>query len=640
MGRRLLLPLLGALPLALALAPSAAGGPPVETVRALDDVYDPEVLRVAPGTEVAWENVGRSPHTVTADDGGFDSGDLAPGESFRLVFDEPGIYPYHCTYHGAPGVGMAGVVVVGDVPLPAPGGAVGPGREPVPTAPGPVLRVPRDFPTIQAAVDAARPGGLVLVAPGVYRESVRVTTPYVTIRGLDRNRVILDGGFRLANGIQVLEADGVVLENMTARHYLLNGFLWNGVRGYRGSYLTAYANGEYGIFAYDSAWGRIERSYASGHPDSGFYIGQCNPCHAVITDVLAEGNALGFSGTNAGGDLAIVNSEWRGNMAGIVPNTLDSEADPPQRGALVAGNWVHDNDRLDVPAEPLQYPSYGIGILVTGGRDDQVVRNLVEGHPAFGIALLPMLDQRLWVTSGNLVRENLVRGSGIADLALGAPAAGGDRFCGNDFRTSAPAAIEWLHGCGLRLQPGGGGEPGVTIEALLRFLDAMDGRFPHADWRDAPPPRPQPSMPDPARAPVLPAIPREAVPGAYEIRDARALDRPAPGNVRKEPAVLATPLAVSWWGLLVGLYGYVLPVVLYAAWVSISLWDLVRRDELTTGTRVGWMAVVLLVPFAGPVAYLALARSPIPAAMRAALVLGGIVAYLAVAALGALLGAG
>ncbi|HWO71262.1 MAG TPA: cupredoxin domain-containing protein, partial [Actinomycetota bacterium] len=306
MGRRLLLPLLGALPLALALAPSAAGGPPVETVRALDDVYDPEVLRVAPGTEVVWENVGRSPHTVTADDGGFDSGDLAPGGSFRLVFDEPGIYPYHCTYHGAPGVGMAGVVVVGDVPLPAPGGAVGPGREPVPTAPGPVLRVPRDFPTIQAAVDAARPGGLVLVSPGVYRESVRVTTPYVTIRGLDRNRVILDGGFRLANGIQVLEADGVVLENMTARHYLLNGFLWNGVRGYRGSYLTAYANGEYGIFAYDSVWGRIERSYASGHPDSGFYIGQCNPCHAVITDVLAEGNALGFSGTNAGGDLAIV----------------------------------------------------------------------------------------------------------------------------------------------------------------------------------------------------------------------------------------------------------------------------------------------------------------------------------------------
>ena len=97
------------------------------------------------------------------------------------------------------------------------------------------------------------------------------------------------------------------------------------MHGYRGSYLTAYNNGDYGVFAYDSDWGQFDRSYASGSPDSGFYIGQCNPCHAVVTGVLAEHNALGFSGTNASGDLAIVNSEWRYNMSGIVPNTLDSE---------------------------------------------------------------------------------------------------------------------------------------------------------------------------------------------------------------------------------------------------------------------------------------------------------------------------
>ena len=53
---------------------------------------------------------------------------------------------------------------------------------------------------------------------------------------------------------------------------------------------------------------------------------------------------MGYSGTNAGGDLAIVNSEWRDNMAGIVPNTLDSEANPPQRDVLIAGNYVHDNN--------------------------------------------------------------------------------------------------------------------------------------------------------------------------------------------------------------------------------------------------------------------------------------------------------
>ena len=79
-----------------------------------------------------------------------------------------------------------------------------------------------------------------------------VTTPYITIRGENRNTTIIDGEFERANGIQVIEADGVVIQNLTARNELLNGFYWNRVHGYWGSYLTAYNNGDYGIFAYDS----------------------------------------------------------------------------------------------------------------------------------------------------------------------------------------------------------------------------------------------------------------------------------------------------------------------------------------------------------------------------------------------------
>ena len=100
---------------------------------------------------------------------------------------------------------------------------VGPGRETPPETPGPTIRVPGDQPTIQQGVDAAEPGSLVLISPGVYREAVLVTTPFLTIRGLDRNTVILDGGFRMPNGIQVSLADGVAVENMTARHYLETG---------------------------------------------------------------------------------------------------------------------------------------------------------------------------------------------------------------------------------------------------------------------------------------------------------------------------------------------------------------------------------------------------------------------------------
>jgi hypothetical protein len=53
-----------------------------------------------------------------------------------------------------------------------------------------------------------------------------VTTPFLTIRGTDRNRVILECGFERDASIHVVEADGVAIEDMTARHYAVSGFRW------------------------------------------------------------------------------------------------------------------------------------------------------------------------------------------------------------------------------------------------------------------------------------------------------------------------------------------------------------------------------------------------------------------------------
>ncbi len=633
-------PVLALLALVFVAAPAAAQEETYgATISAIDDVFDPEIVRVEPGETVEWSNDGRSVHRVEADDGSWTSDDLTSGETFDRRFEDAGVFPFFCRYHGSPGAGMAGTIVVGDAPLP---GGASPEREPVPPGPAGTVRVPRDAATVQEAVDAAAPGGMVLIAPGIYRESVVVTTPYLTIRGVDRARTILDGGFRLANGIHVVEADGVAIENLTARRYLVNGFYWSGVFGYRGSFLTAHNNGDYGIYAFGSRYGRFDHSYASGSPDAGFYVGGCNPCDAVITDVLAEHNALGYSGTNAGGNLAIVNSEWRENLAGIVPNTLDSQPFAPQADALIAGNHVHDNDSTTVDAKSYGYVPFGMGIVVAGGRGDRVFGNLVESQSTYGIAVIPILDERLWLSSHTRVEGNVVRDSGRADLALAAPSGGGDRFCRNDARSSQPAALELLYPCdGFRAFPLGGGSMAPTINLLSRYLDSLDGEFPHGDWRAQPGPPPDlPGMPgDPSAAPPDPAIPEESVPGTYRIRAVTDIV-PASGlDIGQEVSVLGVPLAAtSWWSLLLGLYGYVLPLVLYAAWVSIAMWDLVRRDREPTSWRIGWIAVVLLVPFAGPLLYLALGRSPIPPQLRLAITGGGIAAYLVFVVVGAVLG--
>jgi plastocyanin len=607
-------------------------------VEAQDDFFQQEFVRIGVGGTVTWQNTGRNPHDVRTDDGLSRSPRLEPGDSFAITFDEVGAFRYYCSFHGgAGGIGMSGIVVVGDATVPGSAGGVGPGREQPPQGTGPEIRVPEDQPTIQKAVDAAEPGSLILVSPGVYHEAVLVTKPFLTIRGRNRNTVVLDGDFRMANGIHVVEADGVAVENMTARHYLANGFYWSSVFGYRGSYLTAYNDGDYGIYAFDSRYGQFDHSYASGHPDSGYYIGQCQPCDAVITNVLAENNALGYSGTNAGGNLRIVNSEWRDNMAGIVPNTLDSEKLAPQRNALIAGNWVHDNNNETAPAKFDEYAAFGIGIVVAGGRNDTVVNNRVEDHRTFGIAVLPNLDQRLWTTEDVVVKDNSVHRSGRADLALGAPA--GEHVCfeGNDFDTSLPPGIEVLYGCGNKLGAIGGGDLAPTIGSLLRFIQGDTGNYPHGDWRDQPPPPPQPQMPFAADAPPNPAIAGDNVPQRVVIRNAATMSFPDDGNdVKQEVTIMGIPIATSWWGFLIGVYGYVLPLILVAAWVTIALWDLLRQEQVPQGRKLIWMAVILLIPFLGPIIYFAFGRSPIPAPVRVMLTAGAFGIYLIFAVIGAL----
>ena len=305
-----------------------ASGPEAQIVRVVDDEFSPKLLRVPVGSTVIWESGGANDHNVIASDGSwqavssdyFEYGIITKGDQFEHTFNEAGVYEYYCPFHGTNNKGMVGIIIVGDVDY------VPPPEEVNTALSTEVLEVGKSlqYETIQSAVDAAKAGDLILINSGVYNESVTITTPYLTIRGKDRNGVIIDGEFMRENGIQIYETDGVSVENLSVRNFSLNAVYWNGSKGYKASHLTVYNNGDYGVYAFDSTDGVFEKIYASGHPDSGIYIGQCYPCNALIYDSVVEGNALGYSGTNAGGHLYIYNNIWRDNMSGIIPNTLDS----------------------------------------------------------------------------------------------------------------------------------------------------------------------------------------------------------------------------------------------------------------------------------------------------------------------------
>jgi plastocyanin len=75
--------------------------------------FVPQDITVSVGTRVAWVNDGGR-HQIVADDGAFKSQQLTTAQQkFVYQFRRPGVFPYHCYFHGgAGGKGMAGVVTV------------------------------------------------------------------------------------------------------------------------------------------------------------------------------------------------------------------------------------------------------------------------------------------------------------------------------------------------------------------------------------------------------------------------------------------------------------------------------------------------------------------------------------------------
>jgi plastocyanin len=77
-------------------SPTAATGTSV-TIR--DFQFTPANITIKVGDTVTWTNDGPSVHTVTADDGSFDSGDLSVGKTFSHRFQTAGSFGYHCSIH-------------------------------------------------------------------------------------------------------------------------------------------------------------------------------------------------------------------------------------------------------------------------------------------------------------------------------------------------------------------------------------------------------------------------------------------------------------------------------------------------------------------------------------------------------------
>jgi hypothetical protein len=476
------------------------------------------------------------------------------------------------------------------------------------------------FRSIQAAVNAAKPGDWILIGPGDYHEQgvrgasepagVLIRTPRLHLRGMNRNRVIVDGtksGARPCSsrpsdqeftrrgrdGVEAFKASGVYIENLTVCNFLTdrstdegNEIWWNGGDGsgkiglgsWWGDYITATSTyskgvrppyGAYGIYVSNSRGpGVVDHSYASNMGDSGYYVGACRDCNAVITHAHAQFSALGFSGTNSGGKLILENSEFDHNKSGPTTNSENNDDAPsPQSGLCPHGepgplgngicdiwrdNLIDENNDPDVPGNGV--PAQGVageipvgtGVVLGGTEYVDVSHNRIFNNDAWGVTVVDFPDQETpppiahceggdyltpppapnplcyYHAFGNVVSDNSFQHNGSfgnptnGDLALfSQPHDPGNCFVGNtdpNGLSSDPLAIQAAPYdlCG---QPNGNTDP-VALSQLICALKL--GRCPAGTnypqptrsfkLRMAPE---QPTMPNPcAGTPTSPWCPR------------------------------------------------------------------------------------------------------------------------------------
>jgi hypothetical protein len=304
--------------------------------------------------------------------------------------------------------------------------------------------------SIQAAIDAAKPGTTILIEPGIYREAsnadgtnaLEISKSHIRLIGLSEpldletprpgndtdsgqaadkpNRVILRNAGGQRNGIVIVPGDrtecmdchislappfpllpgvepitetdpvlfDVEISGINIEGFPNNGLFTERLDGFRFVDIWALGNRNYGIFPTLSKNGVVTRSRATGAHDSGIWIETSD--NIQVTHSLMEDNVNGLEISNSD-DVYAAYNEMRNNTVGVAVFVLQDALfaiRPDANRYTIKRNWIHDNNRKNTASGGiLATATSGTGILATGMDESRFVQNRIENHKAFGLVL-------------------------------------------------------------------------------------------------------------------------------------------------------------------------------------------------------------------------------------------------------------
>ncbi|MFE9707897.1 nitrous oxide reductase family maturation protein NosD [Streptomyces sp. NPDC005930] len=340
---------------------------------------------------------------------------------------------------------------------------IGTGLAAAPASSLPLTHVVHPGESIQKAVDAARSGDTVLITPGVYRESVTVSTPDLTLRGTGRSTVVQPGTTKAAadtcagrgNGICVLGTKDENVKGVTVADLTVTGFTQTGVFSMATDGLTvrnvnAVKNGVWGIAQERSVHGIFRGNTARDNGDAGIFLanavkaeeGAADTEGTLVAHNRLEGNRIGVTVRRLR-NLAVEDNHIAGNCAGVF--VVGDENTPKAGDLVVRDNHVVRNNKSCPKTERLE-ALQGSGIVLTGVEKVLVADNTVEGNAGTssmsgGIVLAASMVGT--ANAKNEVKGNRLSANSPADLvdAGTGDTAKSNTFAGNTCGASKPAGL-------------------------------------------------------------------------------------------------------------------------------------------------------------------------------------------------------
>jgi nitrous oxidase accessory protein len=277
-----------------------------------------------------------------------------------------------------------------------------------------IIRVPKDYPTIQAAVNAASSGDTILVASGVYYENVVVNKP-VKIVGGDCLSTVVEGAGDFSNTIHVT-SDYVEISGLTVRKggagIFLNGSNHCSIHGniltmntYFGGIVLSYSNEN--TVAYNTALNN-----GGGAPPLqygvGIVISHCN--HNAISSNTVTGNVAGSliihdshhniitnnSVFEDASGIILTFSTWNIVIANNVSNTesagigLDYSSNNTIEDNWLLGNWegiALGYSRMNLIKANMMLNSSDVGLCISDASPNNLVTDNTVSNNRIGVEI-------------------------------------------------------------------------------------------------------------------------------------------------------------------------------------------------------------------------------------------------------------